>query len=148
MAGEDRTVGLWFHSVKNGEVEWQGQVVGLAGNSGYEVQLYDWLMGAPSVTKLVTFEEIQGWRFYPTDDLMRAAGCINSVQFPAMRRIQCPRCSAVGSVHQPAGRQRRQRDFVVAVLWRRDSKVWLDMPSDRETHDPHYGCGYDKEKNS
>ena len=155
----DPALGLWFHSVKNGEVGWQGQIIGLAGAEGYKVQLYDWLMGDPSNVKLVTHREIEGWRFYPSNKLMRIASIYHDVAFPMLRAVECPRCDAVGEVFRRNKKpgdvpedELERRDRV--VVWRgrpgpapafgngRRDGVWADHAWDEEIADELYGCGY------
>lgn len=65
--------GLWFHSRKNGMVEWQGCVVRHLRNGNYVVQLFEWAMGTPTVQKVISFGEMKEWDFYATDRAMRRA---------------------------------------------------------------------------
>lgn len=65
--------GLWFHSRKDGKIEWQGYVVRALESGNYVVQLFEWLMGEPTVQKVVPFDQMKEWDFYPTDRAMRYA---------------------------------------------------------------------------
>ncbi len=65
--------GMWFHSRKDGKIEWQGTVLRDLGNGGCLVQLFEWAMGTPTVQKVVTFEQMKSFDFYPTDLAMRWA---------------------------------------------------------------------------
>lgn len=65
--------GLWFHSRKDGKIHWQGCIHRDLLNGFLVVQLFDWLMGDPSVQKVVPFEDALQWDFYPTSRAMRRA---------------------------------------------------------------------------
>lgn len=59
-------IGKWFHSfdkIETDKVEWQGQVLGEV-HGMYLVQLYEWLMGEPTIQKLVHFEDMKKWNYY------------------------------------------------------------------------------------
>lgn len=59
-----RLVGMYFHSDE--DRQWQGRVKGTLGGPQnlILVQLYEWLTGSPSVTKLVPADEMYEWTFY------------------------------------------------------------------------------------
>lgn len=136
----DRAVGLWFHSVEEGAIKWQGQVLDAAGAHGYRLQLYSWLDGSPTNTKLVTHEEMQGWRFYPTDELMRAASYIDRVAYPSLGTLACPRCEARGEVFRPKKSSDAESRV---VIWRRDGGIWIDLLTrDPSTYGHLFGCGH------
>ncbi len=65
-------VGLWFHSRDDqGEIQWQGHIIGRPEPGLYLVQLFEWLMGSPSVVRLVRADAMTGWQFYRTGEAMR-----------------------------------------------------------------------------
>lgn len=64
-------VGQFFHSIKDGGVNWQGNVIGNPEPGWYLVQLYEWLLGEPNVQRLVKFEDMTGWLFYDTTEQMQ-----------------------------------------------------------------------------
>jgi hypothetical protein len=66
-------VGLWFNSWHDGEIHWQGQVVGELKNGSYVVQLFGWGTGEQTAKKVVPFEHIKKWDFYTTERDMRYA---------------------------------------------------------------------------
>lgn len=66
-------VGLWFHSKKDGRICWQGCVDRDVGHGSYAVQLLSWLDGNPTEQKIIAFEEMKDWSFYPSSYDMRYA---------------------------------------------------------------------------
>ncbi len=73
QANDGTLTGLWFHSYKDGEIHWQGRITRDLGGGNYAVQLFEWLMGTPTVQKIVPFEQMKEWDFYPDDSAMRCA---------------------------------------------------------------------------
>ena len=68
-------VGLWFHSLDSkGDIQWQGQVIKHLGGNRYKVQLYSWIMGEPTTTPAMTFEDLLGCVFYKDSETMIEAG--------------------------------------------------------------------------
>ncbi len=65
--------GLWFHSRHDDDIVWQGQIVRDLGNGKYLVQLFEWIMGEPSVQKIVLASDMTAWDFYGTNDEMNEA---------------------------------------------------------------------------
>ena len=65
--------GLWFHSLQCGKIEWQGRVARDLQDGNYVVQLFGWLTGNPTVRKVISFDQMKEWDFYPTDRDMRYA---------------------------------------------------------------------------
>ena len=66
-----KLVGQYFHSIKDGRVLWQGLVIGDIGDGKhYLVQLFEWLMGEPSIQRIVTIEEMRDWFFYDSAEQM------------------------------------------------------------------------------
>ena len=63
----------WFHSKnEDGNVHWQGQVLGLVNESSYLIQLYSFFTVAPTIMKIIHISEmIMDWDFYDTADEMR-----------------------------------------------------------------------------
>lgn len=64
-------IGLFFHSMKDGVVEWQGHIVQRLSGDLYLVELFDWLMGCESVKKIVALDAMSEWRLYDSADEMR-----------------------------------------------------------------------------
>lgn len=67
-------VGLWFHRFADcGEVEWQGQVLSVEGDVAL-VQLYEWMVGSPSVIKAVQKSDLYSDKFalYASSEQMNA----------------------------------------------------------------------------
>jgi hypothetical protein len=64
-------VGKYFHSLKDGQVHWQGTVLGTPEPGWYLVQLFEWIMGEPSNQGLVRFTDMAEWLFYENADQMK-----------------------------------------------------------------------------
>jgi hypothetical protein len=67
---------LWFlsfvgESYSRDNLHWQGQVICGVGEGLFLIQLYEWLMGEPSVMRIVSMEEMRGWFFFESDEWMR-----------------------------------------------------------------------------
>ena len=72
QSANDGLVGLFFHSISAGnEVEWQGRIVKELPSERYLVQLYDWMLGDPSLKKIVQISEMAAWRFYDSAEEWR-----------------------------------------------------------------------------
>lgn len=67
-------VGKYFHSIKNGQVHWQGKVVSELPDSKYLVQLFSWLDGAPTNQEIINLSDMENWRFYATHSSWVNAG--------------------------------------------------------------------------
>ena len=85
----DCIVGKYFHSInQNGELIWQGKVVGEPGEGKYLIQLFSWLDGHPTEQRLIKLDEMTDWLFYSThDDFMAsynygAAGNLCKIKNP------------------------------------------------------------------
>lgn len=63
--------GQFFHSIKDGKVEWQGLIIGSPEPGWYLVQLYEWISGSESCRKLVNFSDMHGWMFYDDAEAWR-----------------------------------------------------------------------------
>lgn len=66
----DSLVGNWFHSIVDGQVKWQGQILGSPSQGVYLIQLYEWFMGQPSCRRLTRLEEMTSWLFYASGEEM------------------------------------------------------------------------------
>lgn len=65
-------VGFFFHSFEpNGEVDWQGQVVGTQEGGYLIVELYEWISGINITRKIVPLSIAEQWTFYKTLNEMR-----------------------------------------------------------------------------
>ncbi len=63
-------VGRYFHSLKDGRISAQGEVVSRPEPGWYLVTLFDWIVGEPSVCRLVRLEDMAGWLFYENSEMM------------------------------------------------------------------------------
>jgi len=66
-------VGLWFHSLKGGEVEWQGRIDRAVHDGKYVVQLFSWISGDPTEKVVVCADDVEGWILYDDSSEMRTA---------------------------------------------------------------------------
>lgn len=88
----DPLVWKWFHQTTHDEhgirIGWQGQIVG-KNDTGYLVQTYSWLNGAPLNIELVPAGNLVGWSFYDSSGAMRDAydQLAHRVQVAARRRL-------------------------------------------------------------
>ena len=64
-------IGLFFHSVKDGKIEWQGEIVGNPQPGWYMVQLFGWIDGIPNVQRLMRIEDMREWLFYEDTEIMQ-----------------------------------------------------------------------------
>jgi hypothetical protein len=62
--------GKWFHSWKDGEIEWQGCVLCENADTA-TVQLFSWLDGHPTDQKVIPVSSMRDWSFYRTPRAMR-----------------------------------------------------------------------------
>lgn len=69
-SANDPLKGCFFHSIENGKVVWQGTVLGRVSEEAYLVQLFDFLVGEPSVRRIVTLADMKPWLFYASADEM------------------------------------------------------------------------------
>ena len=67
-------VGKYFHSIKDGKVDWQGKVLSELPDHKYLVQLFSWLDGAPTNQEIVGLDDMDNWRFYMTHAVWVDAG--------------------------------------------------------------------------
>lgn len=68
-------VGKFFHSVDGkGGLRWQGTILSEPSPDMFLVQLFDWVMGQPSIQKLIPINEMNDWIFYSTHDEWVDAG--------------------------------------------------------------------------
>ncbi len=71
---DDRSLeGKFFHTFKNGEIEWQGYVVAQQGDGYFLVQLLEWVLGEPSTQKVVHIGAMADWEFYNSAEEMNEA---------------------------------------------------------------------------
>lgn len=68
MASE--LVGKWCHSYKDGEITYQGKILGLAKDDIYLIQLFSYADGGPTIQKLFKLEDMMDWTFYNTAEDM------------------------------------------------------------------------------
>lgn len=55
---------VFFHTFKDGRISYQGQVIRSLPGGNIEVQLFSWLGGCPTDTKVYAESETHDWRFY------------------------------------------------------------------------------------
>jgi hypothetical protein len=68
----DCLVGRFFQSVDgSGKLTWHGEVIGRVSDDRYLVQLFDAVMGEPSVQRIVAISEMTPWLFYSDADEMK-----------------------------------------------------------------------------
>jgi hypothetical protein len=63
-------LGQYFHSLENNAIKWQGLVIGKLNDEYYLVQLCEWLMGEPSVQRIVSIYDMRDWFFYDSSESM------------------------------------------------------------------------------
>jgi HNH endonuclease len=71
-------IGLWFHVFKDGELQWQGQILSVDG-SQVIAQLYEWFFGTPAEVQIIAKAVIYSERcaLYPSrEHLIEAAKAI------------------------------------------------------------------------
>ncbi len=67
-------VGLFFHSYNpDGEIEWQGQVIGTQAGGYLIVTLFDWICGMNLTCKMIPLSLGEQWTFYKTSEEMKSA---------------------------------------------------------------------------
>lgn len=66
-------VGRFFHSFEDGEIDWQGEVVGDIGDGRYLVALFSWLDGCSYKQQIVALNDMATWSFYDSSNDMNAA---------------------------------------------------------------------------
>ena len=70
-AAQNVLTGQFFHSLDgDGQVNWQGYVVGSPEPGWYLIQLYSWADGGPTLRRLVSFSEMKDWLFYESAEAM------------------------------------------------------------------------------
>lgn len=67
-------IGKYFHSLKNGKVNWQGKIVSELPDNKYLVQLFSWVDGAATNQEIVELDDMNGWRFYLSHSAWIGAG--------------------------------------------------------------------------
>jgi hypothetical protein len=66
-------VGRFFHTLKEGQIFEQGEVISRPEPGWYLVTVFDWLTGDPYVCRLVRLEDMTEWFFYENSEMMRHA---------------------------------------------------------------------------
>jgi len=65
--------GKFFHTFKDGELQWQGYIVAEQRDGYYLVQLFEWVLGEPSTQKVVHIGSMADWELYDSADEMNDA---------------------------------------------------------------------------
>ncbi len=66
--------GKFFHSFHpDGEILWQGYVIAEQADGYYLVHLFEWMLGEPSVQKVVHLGEMADWELYDSAEEMNDA---------------------------------------------------------------------------
>lgn len=63
-------IGRFFHSIKDGRLQWQGYVRSRPEPGWYVIQLYEWMGGSPNIQRLVRIEAMEDWFFYQNAEEM------------------------------------------------------------------------------
>ena len=79
---EQKLVGLFFHSFKDGEMFWQGRVAGNPEPGWYLVELHSWFDGGLSNLEIVRIESMSGWWFYDNAEDWNAAADVRAKAKP------------------------------------------------------------------
>lgn len=68
-------IGQFFHSIRkdDGQLEWQGHIIGNPEPGWYLLQLFEWGMGEPNVNRLMRIEDMEHWLFYSDAEAMMAS---------------------------------------------------------------------------
>jgi hypothetical protein len=64
-------IGTFFHEIRGDYIGWQGVIVANPRPGWYLVQLFSWIMGEPTNQRLVHFDNMKDWMFYPDGEAMR-----------------------------------------------------------------------------
>jgi hypothetical protein len=56
--------GKFFYTVRDGELEYQGQIIGMVGPTHVLVQYYEWIFGTPSNQATVAVSDTVTWRLF------------------------------------------------------------------------------------
>jgi hypothetical protein len=69
-------VGKFFHSFRNGEICWQGQVRAVADPGFYLCQFFEWLAGGETHSEVITIKQMveNKFRFYDDQEWWRSEG--------------------------------------------------------------------------
>lgn len=86
-------IGKYFHSIKDGFICWQGIIIGSPEHGLYLIQLFDWLMGQPSVQRLVLIDQMMDWLFYSNANEMT-----HSYDHGSAKRLKKPESDYSGTV--------------------------------------------------
>ena len=71
LTDQNPITGCFFHTLnENEKIQFQGMVIGQIETGFYLVQLFDWLMGEPSIRKVVRVEEMTVWLLYESSEQM------------------------------------------------------------------------------
>jgi len=63
---ENKLIGNQFYSLnEGGKIHWQGKIIDEPKTGFYLVQLFSWLDGSPTIRKIIKFEDMTNWLFYP-----------------------------------------------------------------------------------
>lgn len=67
-------LGCYFHTLRNGQINEQGKVIGKVAHDAYQVQLFSWITGEPTVRRVVPIQDMDDWVFYESRSEWIAAG--------------------------------------------------------------------------
>jgi len=70
---EELLVGKWFHTRREGRIRFQGRIDAHVGAGYYLVQLFDWVVGDPSVKRVSSIMDMEDWDFYNSSEEMNEA---------------------------------------------------------------------------
>jgi len=64
-------IGHFFHTfTEDKTVEWQGQVLAVVEPGYYLVDLFEWILGHYSCSRIVKLDEMETWNFYENEEQM------------------------------------------------------------------------------
>ena len=70
MPTQNILTGRFFHTLHDGVINWQGEVLGQVHEDVFLVQLFEWVMGEPNIQKAVRLAEMEEWVFYASQEEM------------------------------------------------------------------------------
>lgn len=69
-ASRSNLVGKWFHSMRDGRINWQGKVLADVSDGMVLIQLFSFLDGEPTQQQIQPIAGMSDWLFYDTNEDM------------------------------------------------------------------------------
>lgn len=60
-------IGKFIHTYKDGEIQFQGTILGISEDGEFEVQLFSFIDGSPTDVKFFPSSAIENWEFYDSE---------------------------------------------------------------------------------